>query len=151
MTIGSPEKPSDPSEETFLFVCLFVYKETQDGIPGSSGRDEPSSNLLHITKDWILAHRSGQRHSKSSPHCGVFSQNLLHMPTEKTVFKNAREPPPSMARTEATDTWERKKSSGDLSALPSHKTAWRGPWCSLIIQAKMRMHAGWSLKDKIPL
>lgn len=73
------------------------------------------------------------------------------MPTEKTVFKNAREPP-SRARTEATDTWERKKFPRDLSALPNHKAAWRGLWCSLIIQAKMRTHSGWSdLKGKISL
>lgn len=38
------------------------------------------------------------------------SQNLLHMPTDKTVLENASEPP-SMSGTGATDTWGWKKPS----------------------------------------
>lgn len=81
-----------------LSVCLFIYKEIQDGIPGFSGRDEPSSNLLHITKDWILAHRSGQRHSKSSPHSGVFNQNFSTYPQRRLYSRIPESLPPWLER-----------------------------------------------------
>lgn len=79
-----------------------------------------------------------------------FIQNLLHMSTGETVFKNARKPPSIRDWSHWHIEMEDIHSPWDLLALQNHKAAWRASSCSLIIRHRwghIKAEAIWNVQS----